>query len=125
MGYVKLPLVSEGGVKAMVSFDQGNPMTRECPTASISDPFWQMVMEETYVKRGMVSLLQSIPEESDKKEEPTTTKSKKYNEVPEVDTLEKAIDYMANEFAIQVTSISAAIRESRKLGVDFPNLKKQ
>ena len=73
----------------------------------------------------MVSLIQSIPEESDKKEEPTTTKSKKYNEVPEVDTLEKAIDYMANEFAIQVTSISAAIRESRKLGVDFPNLKKQ
>ena len=125
MGYVKLPLVSEGGVKAMVSFHQGNPMTRECPTASISDPFWQMVMEETYVKRGMVSLIQSIPEESDKKEEPTTTKSKKYNEVPEVDTLEKAIDYMANEFAIQVTSISAAIRESRKLGVDFPNLKKQ
>ena len=65
MGYVKLPLVSPGNVRAFAQFDSGNPMTGECPTFATSDKFWQMVMEENYVSRGVVSLIQTIPEEGD------------------------------------------------------------
>lgn len=123
MGFVKLPLVSVGNVRGMAQFDNGNPMANECPTCAISDKFWQMVMEETYVKQGIVSLIQVIPEKGDKSEEKKTTKDK-YKNIDSVDTVEKAIDYMANEFEIQVTSAAEALREAHKQGVDFPKLKK-
>lgn len=125
MGYVKLPLVSVGGVRGMAQFDNGNPMTGECPTCSISSPFWQMVIEETYCKSGIVKLIQSIPEDGDEDTATSKRQTKQYKSITEIDSIEKAIDYMANTFEIQVTSAAEAIREAHKQGIDFPNLKRK
>lgn len=121
MGYVKLPLVSPGNVRAFAQFDSGNPMTGECPTFATSDKFWQMVMEENYVSRGVVSLIQTIPEEGDEVQE-TKLRRGRLKNVDSVDTLEKAVDYLANNHNLQVKTKTEACIEARKLGISFPNL---
>lgn len=118
-GYVRMQLVSPGGVKCFIAFENGNPGTKECPTCSIRSPFWQMVIEDTLCKRGIAKLVQTISEgEETKLDAPV-----QYKAVDEVDTLEKAIDYCAREFGVVVKTRLKALNEAHKNGVDFPNLK--
>lgn len=118
-GYVRVQLVSEGGVKCFIAFENGNPGTKECPTCSIRDPFWQMVIEESLCKRGIAKLVQTITED----ETPLLDSPVKYKAVEDVDSLEKAIDYCAREFEKVVKSKVQALNTAHKNGVDFPNLK--
>ena len=46
-----------------------------------------------------------------------------YKAVNEVDTLEKAIDYVAREFGVVAKTKVKALNEAHKHGIDFPNLK--
>ena len=118
-GYVRVQLVSNGGVKCFVAFENGNPGTKECPTCSIRNPFWQMVMEDTLCKRGIAKLVQTITED----EEKSLDMPVQFTNVEDVDTLEKAIDYCAREWQVVVKTRQRAINEAHKHGVDFPNLK--
>lgn len=118
-GYVRVQLVSEGGVKCFIAFENGNPGTKECPTCSIRDPFWQMVIEDTLCKRGIAKLVQTISEDTS----PLLDTPVKYKAVEDVDTLEKAIDYCAREFSEVVKTKLKALNVAHKNGVDFPNLK--
>lgn len=118
-GYVRMQLVSEGGVKCFIAFENGNPGTKECPTCSIRDPFWQMVIEDTLCKRGVAKLVQTISEDNS----PLLDTPVKYKAIEDVDTLEKAIDYCAREFSEVVKTKLKALNVAHKNGVDFPNLK--
>lgn len=118
-GYVRVQLTSPGGVKCFVAFENGNPGTKECPTCSIKDSFWQMVMDDTLCKRGIAKCVQIIGEdESNPYDTPVT-----YKAVNEVDTLEKAIDYVAREYGVIAKTRVKALNEAHKHGIDFPNLK--
>ena len=118
-GYVRMQLVSEGGVKCFIAFENGNPGTKECPTCSIRDPFWQMVIEDTLCKRGVAKLVQTISEDNS----PLLDTPVKYKAIEDVDTLEKAIDYCAREFNEVAKTKLKALNVAHKNGVDFPNLK--
>ena len=118
-GYVRVQLTSPGNVKCFIAFENGNPGTKECPTCSIRDPFWQMVMEDTLCKKGVAKLVQTITED----EGANFDAPKRYKVVENIDSLEKAIDYIAREYGVVAKTKLKAINEAHKHGIDFPNLK--
>lgn len=115
---VKLIIKAPGGMSGTLLFDNGNSATKVFPSVTVHSEFWQQVIDESdLVKKGYVSCIQVIKEDTDAKEE------EKYNEVAEVETLAQAVDYVANHYGEKATTKAAAIRIAHKHGDDFVNLK--
>lgn len=118
---VKIDICSKGGVRGTLVFDQGNVFTKEFPTVQVRTKFWQQAIEDSKLfKTNMIKLVQTIKEDSDEDEKPVQNET--YKVVEEVDSVEKAIDYIANHFGVVCKTRVRVINEAHKHGVDFPNM---
>lgn len=118
---VKIDICSKGGLRGTLVFDQGNVFTKEFPTVQVRTAFWQQAIEDSKLfKTGMIKLVQVIKEESDEDEKPVQADS--YKAIEEVDSVEKAIDYLASKFGVVAKTRVRVINEAHKHGVDFPNM---
>lgn len=117
---VKIDICSKGGLRGTLVFDQGNVFTKEFPTVQVRSLFWQQAIEDSKLcKTGMIKLVQTIKEESDEEEMPI---QEEYKVIEEVDSVEKAIDYLASNFGVVAKTRVKVINEAHKHGVDFPNM---
>lgn len=117
---VKIDICSKGGLRGTLVFDQGNVFTKEFPTVQVRSLFWQQAIEDSKLcKTGMIKLVQTIKEESDEEEKPI---QEEYKVIEEVDSVEKAIDYLASNFGVVAKTRVRVINEAHKHGVDFPNM---
>lgn len=117
---VKIDICSKGGLRGTLVFDQGNVFTKEFPTVQVRSLFWQQAIEDSKLcKTGMIKLVQTIKEESDEEEKPI---QEDYKVIEEVDSVEKAIDYLASNFGVVTKTRVKVINEAHKHGVDFPNM---
>ena len=117
--YVRVQLTSPGGVKCCVAGENSKPGTKVCTTRSITGSFGQMGRHDTLCKRGIAKWVQNMGEDGSNPYDPPVT----YKAVNEVDTLEKAIDYVAREYGVIAKTKVKALNEAHKHGIDFPNLK--
>lgn len=117
---VKIDICSKGGLRGTLVFDQGNVFTKEFPTVQVRSLFWQQAIEDSKLcKTGMIKLVQTIKEEGDEEEKPI---QEEYKVIEEVDSVEKAIDYLASNFGVVAKTRVKVINEAHKHGVDFPNM---
>lgn len=118
---VKIDICSKGGVRGTLVFDQGNVFTKEFPTVQVRTEFWQQAIEDSKLfKTGTIKLVQVIKEETDEEEKPVQDDT--YKVIEEVDSVEKAIDYVASNFGVVCKTRVKVINEAHKHGVDFPNM---
>lgn len=112
--------IPSGRVTGTLIFDQGNVATKECPTARVSSLFWQQAIESTNLfKEGVIRVVQTIKDNSD--EDLPKAKDER-TPITSVDSLDKAVDYLATNYGVQVKTRLQAFKEAKKFGIAFPNL---
>lgn len=119
---VKIDICSRGGLRGTLVFDQGNVFTKDFPTVQVRTAFWQQAIEDSKLfKDGMIKLIQTIKEDEDYEEQKSVLPDT-YKVIEEVDSVEKAIDYLAKNFGVVAKTRVRVINEAHKHGVDFPNM---
>lgn len=114
--------IYSGKIYGTLIFDHGNAAAKIFPTVTVKTKFWQQAIEESKLyKDGIIKCVQSIVDGS-QEDRPEKKDEEKLQEIAEVDTLEKAVDYLANNYQIQVKTKMQARREARNVGISFPNL---
>lgn len=121
--HIEVGICAPGGMSGKLVFDGGNVATKVMPTTIITSPFWQQVIDESkLVKDGYVTCIQTINDEDDTTPEPA---KQDYTELPEITSLQQAVDYIADNFSEKARTINEALNIAHQNGVDFPNLKKR
>lgn len=112
--------IPSGRTYGTLILDQGNAATKECPTARVSTPFWQQAIENTQLfKSGIIKCVQTIKDSSDE-DLPKAIGDR--TPIPSVDSLDKAVDYLASHYGIAVKTRLQAFKEAKRVGISFPNL---
>lgn len=112
-------VVGKSGNTVGYAFRDGNQMMQQPARCVLHDKYYQDLLESTSMfANGIIKLERVFGDEEVKK---TETK-KQYIDVPDVNTDEKAINYVANTWAVQVKTGKLARRFANKKGYDFPNL---
>lgn len=112
-------VVGKSGNTVGYVFKDGNQINQSPARCVLRDKYYQDLLESTPMfKNGIIRLERKFGDEEVKK----TDNKPKYIEVPEVNSDEKAISYVANTWAVQVKTGKLARRFANKKGYDFPNL---
>lgn len=119
---VKLDIISKGGVRGTLIFDEGNVLAKDFPTVTVKTEFWQEVIEGSKLfKNGVIKLVQTIDDGESAVQE---SQEGEFKEEPDITTPQQAIEYVANNFGERAMNRNMAVGIAKKHGVKFPNLGK-
>lgn len=119
---VKLDIISKGGVRGTLVFDEGNVLAKDFPTVTVKTEFWQEVIEGSKLfKSGLIKLVQTIDDGESAVHE---SQEGEFKEEPDITTPQQAIEYVANNFGERAMNRNMAVGIAKKHGVKFPNLGK-
>lgn len=119
---VKLDIISKGGVRGTLVFDEGNVLAKDFPTVTVKTEFWQEVIEGSKLfKSGLIKLVQTIDDGESVVQE---SQEGEFKEEPDITTPQQAIEYVANNFGERAMNRNMAVGIAKKHGVKFPNLGK-
>lgn len=119
---VKLDIISKGGVRGTLVFDEGNVLAKDFPTVTVKTEFWQEVIEGSKLfKSGLIKLVQTIDDGESVVQE---SHEGEFKEEPDITTPQQAIEYVANNFGERAMNRNMAVGIAKKHGVKFPNLGK-
>lgn len=119
---VKLDIISKGGVRGTLVFDEGNVLAKDFPTVTVKTEFWQEVIEGSKLfKNGLIKLVQTIDDGESAVQE---SQEGEFKEEPDITTPQQAIEYVANNFGERAMNRNMAVGIAKKHGVKFPNLGK-
>lgn len=119
--HVEVGIYAPGGMSGKLIFDNGNAAMKVMPTVSVSSEFWQQVIDESkLVREGFVTCVQVI-----KDEDTVETTEQEYREVEDIDSLQQAVDYLADNYGEKARTINEALKLAHQHGEDFPKLRKK
>lgn len=120
---VKLDIISKGGVRGTLVFDEGNVLAKDFPTVTVKTEFWQEVIEGSKLfKSGLIKLVQTIKDDGE--DTAQDSQESEFKEEPDITTPQQAIEYVANNFGERAMNRNMAVGIAKKHGVKFPNLGK-
>lgn len=120
---VKLDIISKGGVRGTLVFDEGNVLAKDFPTVTVKTEFWQEVIEGSKLfKSGLIKLVQTIKDDGE--DTAQDSQEGEFKEEPDITTPQQAIEYVANNFGERAMNRNMAVGIAKKHGVKFPNLGK-
>lgn len=120
---VKLDIISKGGVRGTLVFDEGNVLAKDFPTVTVKTEFWQEVIEGSKLfKSGLIKLVQTIKDDGE--DSAQESQESEFKEEPDITTPQQAIEYVANNFGERAMNRNMAVGIAKKHGVKFPNLGK-
>jgi hypothetical protein len=108
-------LTGKLGNHVRYNFEHGNTMQQIPAKCVISNEYCQQLLENSDLYGSVVALERVVKEDKPQKVELT--------HVEDVTSVTQAVDYIANEWGVRVTTAKQAVREAEKHGFDFPNLK--
>lgn len=113
-------LTGKNGNRVRYIFKDGNQLNRIPARCVLENEYCQWLLENSKLfKDGIIKLERTIGDEKPVE----APKTKTLKAVDSVNTLEKAIEYIANTWAGKVTTIKQANNFAEKMGYCFPNLK--
>lgn len=121
-------LNGKSGNPCYYSFQHGNVLTNVKARLTLSNKYYQDLLESSDMfKNKVVTLERIIEEKGDKKVTTTkvanTSTEPTYKDVEDVKTVAQAVDFIANTFGAQVKTAKQAQDFAHTRGYNFPNLK--
>ena len=121
-------LQGKSGNQCFYSFQHGNVLTNVRARLTLSNKYYQDLLEASQMFKDKVIVLERVIEDevTDKKpaeKKPTTTTTTTYKDVEEVKTVAQAVDFVANTWGAQVKTAKAAQDFAHTRGYNFPHLK--
>lgn len=120
----EFPLYANNGkMKVNYVFKDGNQLTRQPARCTLSNEFYQNLLESCDLFKSGVINLERVIEDKPKKGKKTETEEKQ--QVDEVTSPEQAIEYVFNTWGIVVKSGKQAVKIALQKGVEFPFLQEK
>ena len=117
----EFPLYANNGkMKVNYVFKDGNQLTRQPARCTLSNEFYQNLLESCDLfKSGVINLERVI---EDKQKKSSKAKVEEKQQVDDVTSPEQAIEYVFNTWGIVVKNGKQAVKIANQKGVEFPNL---
>lgn len=120
----EFPLYANNGkMKVNYVFKDGNQLTRQPARCTLSNEFYQNLLESCDLFKSGVINLERVLEDKPKKGKKAETEEKQ--QVDEVTSPEQAIEYVFNTWGIVVKNGKQAVKIASQKGVEFPFLKEK
>ena len=114
---------NQGKMKINYVFKDGNQLMRQPARCTLTNEFYQNLLESSDLfRRGVVKLERVIDENAKGTKKDETPKK---NQVDEVTSPEQAISYVFNTWGIVVKNGKQAVKIASQKGVEFPYLKEK
>lgn len=120
----EFPLYANGGkMKVNYVFKDGNQLTRQPARCTLTNEFYQNLLENCDLFKNGVISLERVIEDKQKKSSKAVKEQKQ--QVDEVTSPEQAIEYAFNTWGIVVKNGKQAVKIASQKGVEFPFLKEK
>lgn len=127
MNNISHVLTGQSGNTVRFNFTNGNILTKKQPELTLKGKYFQDMLENSeLVQKGLVRLVRTVEEESDKIE--TTTESKSASslnnekeEVLSVKSTDELIAYVNERFSKDYRTLASAMKCASASNIIFPN----
>lgn len=120
----EFPLYANNGkMKVNYVFKDGNQLMRQPARCTLSNEFYQNLLENCDLFKSGVIKLERVIEDKPKKGKKAETEEKQ--QVDTVTSPEQAIEYVFNTWGIVVKNGKQAVKIASQKGVEFPFLKEK